>query len=213
MLVIHHLGVSQSDRIVWLCEELGLPYELRRYDRDPTGSAPPEYKALHPFGTAPVIEDDGLVLGESAAIIEYLCRTRDGGRLFLGPDDPEFSNFLFWFHFANGSALPAGLIELVLARFGGESAAAENRPVGRSRMDKMFAMAEARLGEVPFFAGAALSAADIMMLFSLTTMRRFVPRDIAPYPNIKAYLQRIGARPALQRAMAKADPDLPLLVD
>ncbi len=213
MLIVHHLGLSQSDRIVWLCEELGLPYELRRYDRDAkTKAAPPEYKALHPFGTAPVIEDGELVLAESGAIVEYLCRKYAGGRMLIGPDHPEYANFLFWFHFANGSILPAVMMEMAAVWLGIEPDAAKAKPTG-SRTDKAFAMAEERLGAVPWFAGAGISAADIMMLFTLTTMRRFAPRDMARYPNIRAYLKRVGARPAYRRAMEKADPGVPLLVD
>lgn len=213
MLIVHHLGLSQSDRIVWLCEELGLAYELRRYDRDPqTKAAPPDYKALHPFGTAPVIEDGELVLAESGAIVEYICRKHTGGRLLLGPEHPEYGNFLFWFHFANGSVLPAVTMDMAAVWLGIEPDAARAHPTG-SRTDKAYAMAEERLGEASFFAGDALSAADIMMLFTLTTMRRFAPRDMAPYPNIRAYLQRVGTRPAYLRAMAKADPGVAPLVD
>ncbi len=214
MLIVHHLGMSQSDRIVWLCEELGLPYELRRYERDPvTYAAPPEYKALHPFGTAPVITDGDLVLGESSAIVEYLCRIHGGGRLLVEPGDPEYANFLFWFHFANGSILPATMMEMAAVMFEVDPAKAAAHPAGSSRTDKAYAMANVRLGEADFFAGDAFSAADIMMVFTLTMMRRFSPRDMAPYPHIRAYLQRIAARPALQRGIAKADPDLPFLVD
>ena len=213
MLIVHHLGLSQSDRIVWLCEELGLPYELRRYDRDPTTrAAPPEYKALHPFGTAPVIQDGTLTLAESGAIIEYLCRKHGDGRLLLGPDHPEYANFLFWFHFANGSVLPAVMMEMAAVWLGVEPDAARAHPTG-SRTDKAFAMAEIRLGEAPWFGGDELSAADIMMLFTLTTMRRFAPRDMTRYPNIRAYLKRVGARPAYARAMEKADPGVALLID
>ena len=109
MLTVHHLGVSQSDRIVWLCEELGIPYELVRYERDPaTKLAPPEYRALHPIGTAPVITDGDLTLGESGAIIEYVIRKYGNGRLALGPESPHFADYLYWFHFANGSMMPNG---------------------------------------------------------------------------------------------------------
>lgn len=107
MLVVHHLGISQSDRIVWLCDELAIPYQLIRYERDPvTQLAPAEYRALHPFGTAPVITDDGLTLGESGAIIEYIIAKHGNGRLPVTADRPEFADYLFWFHFANGSLMP-----------------------------------------------------------------------------------------------------------
>src|SRR5919204_1270708 len=104
MLTVHHLGRSQSERIVWLCEELGLDYVLRRYERDPvTRLAPPEYKALHPIGTAPVITDGELVLGESGAIIEYILARYGKGRLARSLGHPEYANYLYWLHFANGS--------------------------------------------------------------------------------------------------------------
>src|ERR671931_1622783 len=102
MLTVHHLGRSQSERIVWLCEELGLDYELKRYDRAPL-LAPPEYKALHPIGTAPVITDGKLVLGESGAIIEYLLAKYGKRRFARQFGHPEFANYLYWLHFANGS--------------------------------------------------------------------------------------------------------------
>src|SRR5260221_7509662 len=104
MLTVHHLGRSQSERIVWLCEELGIDYELKRYERDPvTRLAPPEYKALHPIGTAPVISDGNLVLGESGAIIEYILAKHGGGRLARREGHPEFAKYLYWLHYANGS--------------------------------------------------------------------------------------------------------------
>jgi len=209
MLTVHHLGVSQSDRIVWLCEELGLDYQLVRYDRDPvTRLAPAAYKALHPFGTAPVITDGDLVLGESGAIIDYILARYGHGVLVVAPDKPNFPDYLFWFHFANGSMMPAGMIDMVVGMLGGAVGGDIARAL-KARGDTAHAMVEARLGEAPWFAGDDFTAADIIMLFPLTTMRLFVPRDLAPYPNILAYLQRVGARPAYQRAMARADPDLP----
>src|SRR6202171_5795282 len=108
MLTIHHLGKSQSERIVWLCEELGIPYELKRYERLPvTMLAPPEYKALHPLGAAPVITDGDVVLAESSAIIEYIAAKQGNGRLALAAAHPDFAQFLYWFHFANGTLQPA----------------------------------------------------------------------------------------------------------
>lgn len=211
MLTVHHLGVSQSDRIVWLCEELGIPYEMKKYDRDPaTRLAPAEYRALHPFGTAPVITDGDLVLGESAAIIEYIMARHGDGRLGVGKDSPDYPDYLFWFHFANGSMMPAAMIDVIVTMMGveGDIAAAM-----RSRSDRAFLMVEKRLGESDYFAGSQFTAADIMMLFPLTKMRAYAPRDIAQLPNLRAYLQRIGARPAFRRAMEKADPGLPQNLD
>ena len=205
MIVVHHLGISQSDRIVWLCEELELTYELKRYERDPqTRLAPPEYRALTPFGTAPVITDGQLTLGESAAIVEYIITIYGDGRLAVRAGESGFADYLFWFHFANGSLMPAAMVDMISQMVGG----GENLLAAlRTRLDRAYDQIEARLGEAPYFAGHAFTAADILNVFPLTTMRVFAPRDIAPYPNIRAYLKRIGERPAFQRAMAKADPD------
>ncbi|KQM13366.1 glutathione S-transferase family protein [Novosphingobium sp. Leaf2] len=202
MLTVHHLGISQSDRIVWLCEELGIDYALKHYERDPQSRlAPADYKALSPSGTAPVITDGDLVLGESAAIIEYIIATYGGGRLSIAPGQPHYTDYLYWFHFANGSFMPAGMLSLVAHMTGTDLGA-----LG-ARLDNAYDQVEARLGEAPYLAGPHFTAADILTLFPLTTMRVFAPRDMAPYPNILAYLQRIGERPAFQRAMAKADPE------
>jgi glutathione S-transferase len=207
MLIVHHLGISQSDRIVWLCEELGIDYELKKYDRDPvTRLAPAEYKALHPCETAPVITDGDVVLGESGAIIDYIIAKYGNGRLALAPDHPDYADYLYWFHFANGSFMPAGMTALVLGMLGLSDSEAV-KPL-LSRGDRAYAMAEARLASSPYFAGGEFTAADLMMLFPLTTMRAFAPRDLGPYPNIRAYLARIGERAAYQRAARKGDPDL-----
>ena len=212
MIRIHHLGHSQSERIVWLCEELGLAYDLRRYIRDPqTRLAPPELKALHPLGAAPLLEDDGLLLAESAAIVEYIIVRHGGGRLKPGPDDAAYANFLYWFHFANGNLQSAATRLLFLNRAG----LAADDPVQvavQGRFDRVIQLVEDRLGDVPWLAGDAFTAADIMSVFTLTTMRLFQPFDLADRPNIRRYLQRIGERPAYRRAMAHSDPDLePLL--
>jgi glutathione S-transferase len=212
MLTVHHLGISQSERIVWLCEELDIPYKLVRYERDPVSRlAPADYKALHPFGTAPVITDGDLVLGESGAIIDYIIAKHGGGRLAVTADSPEFAHYLYWFHFANGSMMPSAMVDLIITMLGGTQQGDLVRAL-RARGDRAFDMVEKRLGVVDYFAGNTFTAADIIMLFPLTTMRVFAPRDLSPYPNIRAYLKRIGARPAYQRAAKKGDPDLtPLL--
>ncbi len=212
MLTIHHLGKSQSERIIWLCEELGLPYDLKLYTRDAvTILSPPELRAMHPIGAAPVITDGELVLAESGAIMQYIIAKHGGGRLALGPDDPGFAHYLYWFHFANGNLQPNMGRNMVLRRLD----LAPDNPVllaMKGRLDKALALVEARLAEAAFFAGDTFTAADIIMVFSLTTMRVFLPLDLSPYPAILAYLQRIGARPAYRRAMQKGDPDMkPLL--
>ena len=208
MLTIHHLGRSQSERVVWLCEELDLPYDLVRHERDAvTILSPPALKALHPIGAAPVIQDDALLLAESAAITEYIIVKHGGGRLRLGPDHPDFASYLYWFHFANGNLQPVMGRLMMVGRVG----LAPDHPVqmaAQGRVDRVLALVEARLGEADHLAGQDFTAADIMSVFSLTTMRLFQPLDLRPYPNILAYLQRIGARPAYRRAMAKGDPDL-----
>ena len=208
MLRIHHLGHSQSERIVWLCEELELPFELQLYARNPvTILSPPELQALHPLGAAPLIEDGDLLLAESAAIVEYIIVKHGGGRLKLGPEHPDYAAFLYWFHFANGNLQPVMGRLMMVSR----AKLPADHPVltaVKGRLDRLMALVETRLGEAPYFAGTEFTAADIMSVFSLTTMRLFQPVDLAPYPNIRAYLQRSGARPAYRRAMAKGDPDL-----
>jgi len=212
MLTIHHLGVSQSERIVWLCEELGVAYELKHYVRDPvTRLSPPALVALHPLGAAPVIADGNLLLAESGAITEYIITKYGGGRLTLGPDHPDYAQYLYWFHFANGNLQPVMGRSMVLRRL----KLAPDNPVLRAmqgRLDRVLDLVEKRLGEADYLAGSQFTAADIMSVFSLTTMRAFLPLDLAPYPNVLRYLQRIGAREAYQRAMRKGDPGMkPLL--
>ena len=211
-LVVHHLGVSQSERIVWLCEELGLAYDLKVYDRDPvTRLAPAAYKALHPMGMAPVITDGATVLGESGAIVDYINGRYGKGALAVRPEAENFADYCFWLHFANGSFVATEMLGMIANATG---AAAEHPVRGfvQARSDSAWAMVERRLGEAAYFAGDALTAADIMMVFPLTTGRVFTPRDISGFPNILAYLQRIGARPGYRRAMEKGDPAMaPLL--
>jgi glutathione S-transferase len=204
LLTVHHLGISQSERIVWLCEELGLDYQLMLYKRrEDNRLAPDEYKALHPMGIAPVITDGDLVLGESGAICDYICARYGNGKLVPKPDDPDFADHLFWFHWSNGTFMTTLMMQLVL------SMGAEGNPTAlfvNDRSRRGWAMIEARLGEKPFFGGTNLTTADIMMVYCVTTSRAFRGTSIDPYPNLKAYLQRIGERPAYKRAMAKAEP-------
>jgi len=208
MLTVHHLGVSQSERIVWACEELGIPYLLQRHERDRiTGLAPAAYKALHPMGIAPVITDGDLVLAESGAILQYLIARHGDGRLAVAPDRPNFAHYLFWFHFANGTLMPSEMGGVMSAMLGLK----EGNPllaILKGRSERAFALIERRLGDVPYFAGEEFTAADIMMLFPLSTMRAFTRRDLTPFPHIRAYLGRIRARPAYERARASGDPGL-----
>jgi glutathione S-transferase len=212
MLTVHHLGKSQSERIVWLCEELGIPYELKVYDRDAvTRLAPPEYKALHPLGAAPVMQDGDVLLAESGAIVDWIIAKHGKGRLVLAPDHPDFADFLYWFHFANGTLQPATGRNMILGRL---DLPADNPMLKamKARLDLALGLLEARLAKAEYLAGSAFTTADIMAVFSLTTMRYFLPFDLSPYPAILAYLQRIAARPAYRRAMEKGDPGMPLLL-
>jgi glutathione S-transferase len=212
MLTVHHLGKSQSERIVWLCEELGIAYELKRYARDPvTVLAPPEYKALHPIGAAPVITDGDLVLAESGAVVEYIIARHGNGRLALKADHPDFAPFLYWFHFANGTLQANMGRNMILNRL----KLADDDPMllaTKARVDRAFDLVEARAREAEYLAGHEFTSADIMMGFSLTTMRYFLPYDLARCPNIVGYLARVGQRPAYRRAMEKGDPGMALLL-
>ncbi|MBR1172468.1 glutathione S-transferase [Bradyrhizobium sp. KB893862 SZCCT0404] len=212
MLTVHHLGKSQSERIVWLCEELEIPYELKRYARDVTTMlAPPDYKALHPIGAAPVITDGDLVLAESGAIVDYIMAKYGNGRLALRPDDADFAQFLYWFHFANGT-LQAGMGRLMILN---RLKLAEDNPMlvaTRGRVDRAFELVDARVRDAEYLAGKTFTTADIMIGFSLTTMRYFQPYDVQRCPNVVRYLARIAARPAYRRAMEKGDPGMALLL-
>ncbi len=212
MLIVHHLGKSQSERIVWLCEELELPYELKTYTRDSvTIFSPPELRAKHPIGAAPLLEDGDVLLAESAAIAEYILIKYGNGRLAAGPDDPAFAPYLYWFHFANGTLQPV-IGRYRVARSIDPAAESPTARYLQDRLGRAFGLVETRLGESPYLAGEAFTAADIMTVFSLTTMRYFQPVDLAPYPNIRGYLTRMSARPAYQRAMQKGDPGMELLL-
>ncbi len=208
MPIVHHLRRSQSERVVWLCEELGLDYTLKCYDRDPvTILAPPEYKALHPMGIAPVIEDDGLVLAESGAIVEYLNTKYGGGRLALDPTHPDYAQYLYWMHFANGQLQPLMGRNRILRRL---DLPPDNAMLlsTRGRLELALSLVEDRLGAATWLAGSTFTTADIMTVFTLTTMRSFYPLDLAPYPNIRGWLARVGDRAAYRRAMAKGDPGM-----
>lgn len=212
MLTVHHLGRSQSERIVWLCEELEIPYTLQCYARDSvTLLAPPDYKALHAIGTAPVITDGELVLAESGAIVEYIIAKYGKGRLALSPDHPDFASYLYWFHFANGTLQAQMGRNMILNRLD----LADDNPVlqaTRVRVDRAFDLVNARLGEAEYLAGREFTSADIMIGFSLTTMRHFLPYNIGHCANILRYLAAIGERPAYRRAMQKGDPGMTLLL-
>ncbi|HST02497.1 MAG TPA: glutathione S-transferase [Usitatibacter sp.] len=206
MITIHHLSTSRSERIVWLAEELGLPYEMRWHQREANGGAPAALLEVHALGKAPVIEDDGLVLAESGAIVEYLVQRHGGGRLSVKPEAPEYPGYLYWMHFAEGSLMTLMLIALVLSRV----PEAKDGPVQKriaKRLQDMLAFVDARLAGHAYFAGNQFTAADIMMSFPFTTMKRYLDYDPSPFPRIAQWLARIEARPAYVKAMALAGPD------
>jgi len=212
MLTIHHLGKSQSERIVWLCEELGLEYELVHHVRDAqTMLSPPALKALHALGAAPVIEDGELLLAESGAIVDYILAKWGQGRLVLAPTHPDFAQYLYWFHFANGNLQPNMGRNMIMRRLNLPT----DNPVQlamQGRLKLVLDLMNSRLESVTWLAGSEFTAADIMSVFSLTTMRYFYPLDLATWPHILVYLQRVAQRPAYQHAMLKGDPGMALLL-
>ena len=214
-LTLHHLGRSQSERIIWLAEELGLDYKYVLHKRDPL-LAPKALKDLHPAGTSPVIEDDPspvtnsrVVLAESGAIIDYIIAVHGNGRLALTPKDADYPHFVEWYHFANGSLQP-GLFNVMMTRFPGSN---PESPIGaylEGKYNHLLSMIEARLAETgAYLAGKDLTAADIMTVFTLTTMRGFCPieYETETHKHILVYLQRVGERPAYQKAMKICEGD------
>lgn len=205
MLTVHHLRISQSERIVWLCEELGIDYELKLYDRrEDNRLAPDEYKALHPQGIAPVITDGDTVLGESGAIIDYLVGKYGANGLVPSPDSLDFADHCFFFHWSNGTFMASMMMQLVLNMSGAPEGMAQG--FVQDRVSKGWQIIEDHLGKKPYFGGENLSTADIMMVYILTTGRGFRGQDLGDRPNTRAYLQRIGERDAYRRAMTKAEP-------
>ena len=205
MIVIHHLGVSQSDRIVWLMEELGLPYELKWYRRKANRLAPDEYLALHPAATSPVITDGDKTIAESAAIVEYICHRYAGGRFTVRPDQPNYVDYLYWMQFNNNILGLFFANSALRAHAHGPDADRMTTLVAR-REKGYFAYLEQRLGQSPYLGGPDFTCADIMAMFVLTALPLFGGRGIDDMPNATAYVKRVSARPAYQKAMAIAGP-------
>lgn len=208
MITIHHLGISQSDRVVWLMEELGLPYELKWYDRGEDFLAPPEYRALHPVGTAPIITDGSLVLAESTAIVEYISQQYGGGSLSVLPGDPNYSEYLFWMQFNNN--LQSVLFMKIASQAGGVQTSEDNpmNAIIQRREDGIYTALEQRLKESDYLGGNRFTCADIMSMFNLTSLSMLGARQIDEgLPNALAYVQRVAARPAYQKAMRIAGPE------
>jgi glutathione S-transferase len=211
-LVVHHLQVSQSERIVWLAEELGLDYKLVIHKRDPFLS-PQSIKDLNPLGQAPVIQDgDDVTLAESGAIAEYILQKYGDGKLRLPPSHPKYAQYLYWFHFANGNLHPqlSRVMVLKLCNVNQEEWHAQRH---FKHLVKFLQFMDAHLAANTWLAGSDFTAADIMNVFPLTTMRTFSGLDLSEYPNILAYLKRCSEREGYKRARAKGDPDLALMIE
>ena len=205
MITIHHLGVSQSERIVWLMEELGLPYRLKWYDRKANRLAPDELLALHPTAMAPVIEDGDRVLTESAVIVEYVCHRYAGGKLTVQPAQPNYYDYLYWMHF-NNSTMGLRFTKSVLAAGAAGPVADTMSELVKRREDQFYGYLNRRLGESPYLGGPEFTCADIMSVFRLTTAILFGARRIDDLPAVVDYVRRIEARPAYRKAMSIAGP-------
>lgn len=218
MITVHHLNNSRSQRVLWLLEELGLPCEIQKYQRDPkTMLAPPELKAVHPLGKSPVITDGDAVVAESGAIIEYLLDRYGEGRLRPAAGTPERLRFTYWLHFAEGTAMNPLLMKLVFNRILQAPMPFFAKPIARGIASKVLGgfvdpnirsqldFMEAELGRSEWFAGGEFSAADIQMSFPLEAAAQRAGLD-ASRPRLSAFLKRIHARPAYRRALERGGP-------
>ncbi|MFL9946290.1 glutathione S-transferase [Paraburkholderia agricolaris] len=215
MLIVHHLNNSRSQRVLWLLEELGVPYEIKRYERDPkTMLAPPELRAIHPLGKSPVIVDDGQTIAESGAIIEYLVDKYGQGRFAPAAGTPERLRYTYWMHYAEGSAMPPLLLKLVALRIAGAPMPFFAKPIARkiaatlqsSFIDPQLKLhlgyINKELDATGWFVGTDFTAADVQMSFPLeaATARGGMEGQI---PAVVDFLKRIHARPAYQRALER----------
>jgi len=217
MITIHHLEDSRSQRVLWLLEELGVDYEIRRYQRDPkTRLAPADLKKVHPLGKSPVIEDNGRVIAETGAIIEYLAETYGEGRFRPeGPTEARLA-YTYWLHFAEGTMMPQLLLKLFFTEMKKADMPFFAKPVAKGLSDRVMEtyvspnleaqldFVEAELKGKEWFAGDALSGADIMMSFPIEAAA--ARGGLGDRPNLKAFLARAHARPAYQRALEKGGP-------
>ena len=216
MLTVHHLNNSRSQRVLWLLEELGVPYEIVRHQRQADMRAPKELRAIHPLGKSPVITEGGNTVAESGAIIEYVVSAYGEGRLIPPPNTPERLRYTYWLHYAEGSAMPPLLMKLLFTLMP-KRALALLRPLVRKvsssalttivnpQLRQHMAFWEEELSKSPWFAGDEFTAADIQMSFPLeaATARGGLEQG---YPKALAFLERIHARPAYRRALEKGGP-------
>ena len=215
MLTVHHLNNSRSQRVLWLLEELGVPYEIKRYERDPnTMLAPPELRAVHPLGKSPVITDDGQTLAESGAIIEYLVDKYGQGRFAPAAGTPERLRYTYWMHYAEGSAMPPLLLKLIALRIASAPMPFFAKPIARKiawtlqssfidpQLKLHLGFINKELGATGWFVGNDFTAADVQMSFPLeaATARGGMEGQI---PAVVDFLKRIHARPAYQRALER----------
>jgi glutathione S-transferase len=218
MIVVHHLNNSRSQRVLWLLEELGVGYEVKRYQRDAkTMLAPPELRQVHPLGKSPVVSDGSLTLAESGAIVEYLADKYGAGRLAPSHGTPERLRYSYWIHFAEGTAMPPLLLKLIFDRIEKAPAPFFVRPIARAiagrakstfvqpNIDRNLDYMESELGKSEWFAGNTFSAADVQMSFPLEAAAVRGGLD-ARRPRLMAFLERIHARPAYARALEKGGP-------
>jgi glutathione S-transferase len=221
MITVHHLNNSRSQRVLWMLEELGLPYEIQFYQRDPkTMLAPPELKRVHPLGKSPVVTDDGLTLAESGAILEYLVDRYGEGRFKpadLSPTCEDARRYRYFMHFAEGSAMPPLLLKLIFTKVANAPMPFFAKPIAKGiaakvlatavqpNLDAQLAFLDGELSARPWFAGAEFTAADVQMSFPLeAAAQRGGSMD--RYPRLREFLDRIHARPAYQRALQRGGP-------
>jgi glutathione S-transferase len=203
MIIVHHLNDSRSQRILWLLEELGVPYDIQRYQRNPqTRLAPPELKAIHPLGKSPVITDAGRVIIESGAIVDYIVRHHGGGRLQPDPATPAYDDYVQWLHFAEGSAMLPLLLKLYVSMLG--DAGAPLGPRIESEIANHLGYINASLAGRDYLLGDTLTGADIQMSFVGEIAGARANR--AAYANLDAWVRRFQARPAYQAALARGGP-------
>jgi len=201
MLVVHHLNESRSQRILWLLEELGLPYEIAHYQRDATTRlAPAELKAVHPLGKSPVITDNGRTIIESGAIVDYLIRHYGGGRLQPAADTPAYDDYQQWLHYSEGSAMLPLLLKLYVGRLG--DAGAPLAPRIEGEIGNHMGFVDQYLATRQWLVGDSLSGADIQMSFVGEAMRGLR----AKFPHIDAWVKRFQARPAYRKALERGGP-------
>ncbi|KAF2415967.1 putative glutathione S-transferase [Tothia fuscella] len=208
MLVVHHLQISQSERIVWLCEELGIEYELKTYKREKASLlAPAALKALHPSQAAPVIQDGFITLAESNACADYILAKYPNGKLVVPPSASNYADYLYWFNFANGTLAPAASLTMYL-RFAQLPPDHPISGMAHGRLKKNLSILEHRLGESKWLAGEEFTAADCMVVWNLTNARYYANYSLGEYPKILEYLKRVAEREGYKRAIKKGDPDL-----